>query len=345
MVVIGIDPHKSSHTAAAVDERSALLAQSRFVASKDTVHQLRQWAKVWPDRVWAVEGAYGLGLRLAQQLVAAGEPVVDVPAKLAARVRVLQSGHGRKTDGIDAMSVATAAVHTRRPRPVGAEDFSMLLRLLADRRDELNSERRRTMNRLHRLLRDLLLGGAPRDVSTGTVAALLSKIRPVALVDRERKAMARQLVADLQRIDRALAANRARCAEAVTASGTSLTQIPGISGVLAAKIIGHSRDVSRFPTAAHYASYTGTAPIEASSGDIKRHRLSRNGNRSLNFALHLVARTQLNHQSLGRTYYERKLAEHKTPNEAFRSLKLQLAKDVYRQLCLDHHLRLAPALT
>ena len=336
MVVIGIDPHKGSHTAASLGEDAAVLGELRIPANRGMLPRLFRWAAAWPDRTWAVEGASGLGLLLAQELVAAGEAVTDVPATLAARARMLHTGHGRKTDTLDAISVATVALHNHALRRVTLEDHAAVLRLLSDRRDELTQERRRTVNRLHRTLRDLMAGGAPVDLSASDAAKLLSAMRPVTAVARERKRQARELVSDLRRIDGSLGRNRKRCAEAVAASGTKLTLIPGISDVLAAKILGHTGDITRFASAAHYASYTGTAPIEASSGDVRRHRLCRAGNRSLNNALHLAARVQVMHPGLGRDHYRRKLAEHKTPREALRSLKRQLAKVVYQHLRADH---------
>jgi transposase len=161
VVTIGIDPHKASHTAVALDPEGVTLGQLRVVADKSMLGRLCRWAAGWPQRVWAIEGAGGLGRLLAQQLVAAGETVIDVPSALAARARVLQSGHGRKTDGIDARNVAAVAQHRSDLQPVRADDHIAVLRLLSDRRDELTAERRRTINRLHRLLRDLRPGGAP----------------------------------------------------------------------------------------------------------------------------------------------------------------------------------------
>ena len=343
MITIGIDPHKSSHTAVALDQTGAALGELRVPADNSTLATLSAWSARWPQRRWAIEGAGGLGRLLARQLVAAGESVVDVPSTLAARARVLQRGHGRKSDGIDARSVAIVAQNRNDLPPVRSDDHSAVLRLLSDRRDELTAERRRTVNRLHRLLRELHPGGAPRALSADRASRLLATIRPIGAVDVERKAMARQLVTDLRRIDRALIDNRRRCAQAVTASGTTLTEIFGISEVLAAKILGHSGDISRFANADHYASYTGTAPIEVSSGEQRRHRLSRAGNRSLNHALHLAARVQTRHPGPGRTHYLRKQAEHKTPAEALRSLKRQLAKVVYRHLHDDQLLQISPA--
>jgi transposase len=267
--------------------------------------------------------------------------VFDVPATLAARVRLLAQGHGRKTDGIDAASVARVAQGRSVLHRVGPEDHSVVLRLLSDRRDELIGERRRVVNRLHRLLRDLRPGGAPTELSAGRASQLLGRIRPAAVADHERKTMARTLVADLRRIDRALIENRARCATAVAASDTTLTAIFGISDVVAAKILGHVGDIGRFGSSDRFASCSGTAPIEVSSGEVTRHRLSRSGNRSLNNALHVAARVQVMHPGSGQDHYRRKLAEHKSTREALRSLKRQLAKVVYRHLVADRAHRMA----
>ncbi len=343
MITIGVDPHKSSHTAVALDEAGQVHGELRVPADQATHRRLLEWAEHWPERTWAIEGAHGLGHLLAQQLLTTGEVVVDVPATLASRARQLDRGHGRKTDGIDARTVALVA--QRRPdlRRVAPEDHAGVLRLLSDRRDELAAERRRVVNRLHRLLRDLRSGGAPTELSAKIAAGLLGRIRPLGTVAVERKAMARQLVADLRRLDRALAENRCRCAAAVAASGTSLTSVFGISDVLAAKILGHTGDVRRFASADRFASYTGTAPVEVSSGELTRHRLARGGNRSLNNALHLAGRVQVMHPGPGRDHYARKLAEHKSSTEAMRSLKRQLAKIVYRRMVADRDRRLEPA--
>ena len=153
-VIIGIDPHKSSHTATAIKPDLVEVGTIRVRASRTTVDQLLKWATGWTERRWAIEGARGLGQLLAQQLVAAGELVVDVPATLSSRVRSLDTGHGRKTDRIDAGAVAVVAAQRPDLPPVTADDHTRVLRLLADRRDELVAERRRTINRLHRALSD-----------------------------------------------------------------------------------------------------------------------------------------------------------------------------------------------
>jgi transposase len=201
MIIIGIDPHKSSLTAVAVDLAGHELGQIRLPVSKDLAEQLLGWAQAWPDRQWAVEGATGLGRGVAQLLASASQRVLDVAAKLAARARLLGSGSARKTDVTDAASVAAVAQRNQRLRMVQAEDHTVILRLLSDHRDHLVAERTRTLNRLHVLLRDLHPGGAKRDLSTIQAAALLRLIRPLTPVDKQRKVLARDLLADLRRLD------------------------------------------------------------------------------------------------------------------------------------------------
>jgi transposase len=343
VITIGIDPHKTSVTAAALDRDGETVGHRRVACTAKTGDQLITWADAWRDRRWAVEGASGLGHGVAQQLIAAGEQVVDVPAKLAARARLLDSGSSRKSDPVDAVSVASVALHASKLRTVEREDKAIVLRLLSDRRDDLVSERTRTLNRLHVLLRDLGPGGARRDLSSLEASRFLSAIRPLTPADTERKRIARALLEDLRRADRQLKAISTTIQEAVAASNSSLTEVFGIGPVLAAKIAGHAGDITRFASKAHFASYSGTAPIEASSGDLRRHRLNRRGNRQLNTALHTAAICQIRSPGPGQDHYRRKLAELKSPREAQRSLKRQLSNVVYRHL-LDDHKRRQPTL-
>ena len=339
MVTIGIDPHKRSLTAAALDPHSQLLGQLRLPASAQTGRQLLAWAATWPQRCWAVEGASGLGRPIAQLLVAAGEPVVDVPAKLAARARLLSTSSARKTDLADACSVATAALHHRRLRSVALEDQTVVLRLRSDRRDDLVAERTRILSRLHVLLAELHPGGATRQLTAARAAALLRRTHPITPVDLERKRIARQLLADVRRLDRQVKTAGQAIRTAVGDHGTTLTQVYGVGPVLAAKLVGHAGDITRFPDRDHFASYTGTAPIEASSGDVRRHRLNRGGNRQLNCALHLVAVCQIRDPSPGQAYYRRKLDQAKTPEEARRSLKRHLSNVIHAHLVADYRRR------
>jgi len=340
MIVIGIDPHKASVTAAALGPTSEALGHRRLASTAKSAAQLISWAEPWPERLWAVEGAAGLGHGVAQQLVALGEQVVDVPAKLAARARLLGSGSARKTDLTDAVSVASVALHNPKLSAVTAEDHAVVLRLLSDRRDDVVAQRTRTMNRLHVLMRDLEPGGAPRQLSTTAAAAFLVAVRPLTPADQQRKSIARDLLDDLRRADRQLKAMAKIITTEVAGSGTTLPEIHGIGAILAAKIVGHAGTVTRFESKSHFGSYTGTAPVEASSGDVRRHRLNRAGNRQLNTALHTVAIVQARDGGAGRDHYDRKISERKTPKEAQRSLKRQLSNVVYRHLVDDHRRRL-----
>jgi transposase len=335
MQIIGIDPHKGSHTAVALSGDATLTKTVRVVSSRRQVDRLLTFASSWPDRVWALEGASGVGRLLAQQLVARGERVLDVPPSLSTRVRVLSGHSGRKTDTHDATAVALAAVHNPALAAVAPEDHTRGLRLLSERRHQLAAARTQAVSRLHGLLAELVEGGAPQRLSATTAAAILRRVHPVTEVDGIRKELARDLLDDLKRLDTKLANNKARISEAVEASNTTLTAIQGIGAITAARILGHSGVIARFPNRAHYASYAGAAPIEASSGKVERHRLSRRGNRQLNSALHGVAITQIRHPGAGRDYYAKKIAEGKTSGEARRALKRHLADLVYATLVSD----------
>ncbi|WP_338145693.1 IS110 family transposase [Streptomyces scabichelini] len=274
MILIGVDPHKSSHTAVAVDPAGHLVAQRRFVVNAGTFRQLMRWCEQWPERRFAVEGARGLGRTLAQQLAAAGDNVVDVPSTLSARARLLTTGGDRKTDAKDAFHVAQVALFRHDLRPVEPEDQTTILRLLTERHDDLVHERTRVLNRLHAVLRDLLPGGAPTGLSADKAAVAMKAIRAVTATDACRRDIARNLLADLRRLDRQVKDNEAEMRDALAVTRTGLTTLPGLGTVLAAKVIGHVGDVSRFPTEHHFARYTGSAPLDASSGNNVRHRLN-----------------------------------------------------------------------
>jgi len=335
MVLIGIDPHKATHTAVAVDKEETALGELTVKADRHQVERLLKWAIDFPERRWAIESANGLGFLLAQQLVAAGEHVVDVPPTLAARVRVLGSGKTQKNDPNDALSTAIAALRAKRLRTVVAEDHSAVLRLLADHHHDLGSLRTQAVCRLHALVRCLLPGGTGLRLSATRAAAVLRSVRPTNVVDAESKRMALGFVADIRRLDAEIAASKARIVTAVAASGTSVTELYGVGPVVAAFLIGHSGDMARFADRDHFASYNATAPIEASSGPRVRHRLNPRGNRRLNHAIHVMAICQIRHPGEGRKYFDRKVAEGKTTKEALRALKRQISNAVYRQLVID----------
>ena len=291
-VMIGIDPHKGSHTAVALDADEKKLGQLRVKATPKQLDQLLRWAASWPDRTWAVEGARGLGRLLAQQLLAAGEHVVDVQPKLAARVRRLNTGQVNKNDPNDARSVAVAALRTHTAPDVEAEDDTAVLRLWSRRYRDLGSLRTQLVCRLHAVLCDLVPGGFAREISAAQAIQVLAEITAHGPVATARLEFAHDLVADLQRLDQQRREVKRRLTRAVAASKTTLTDLYGVGPIIAAAVLGYVGDIRRFPTRDHFAAYNGTAPIEASSGNRHIHRLSRRGNRQLNHAVHMAAVTQ-----------------------------------------------------
>jgi transposase len=283
-----------------------------------------------------MENARGLGRHLAGRLAATGEAVVDVPPKLSARVRVLSRGNARKNDGLDALATALAASRNERLAAMDPDADSEVLRLLSERREDLVAERTRALNRLHGLLRDLLPGGVAGKLSAERAARILRGMRSQGCAsDGLRRRLASEILRDVRTLDRKIADLNGRIEAEVEASGTTLTQIFGVGPILAATILGTVGDVGRFPTKAHFASYAGTAPVEASSGVVVRHRLSLAGNRKLNYALHMVATSQARSDAPGGAYYRKKLAEGKSCKEALRCLKRRVSDAVYKSLVAD----------
>jgi len=335
-VLIGVDPHKASVAVAAVDEVGEFLERATFPQNCAGLRSLERWAKRFPEHRWAVENTGGLGRHLVGRLAAAGESVVDVPPKLSARVRVLSTGNARKNDELDALATALAASRNERLAAVDPEAASEVLRLLSERREDLVAERTRALNRLHGLLRDLVPGGVAGTLSAHRAARILRGIRPKGASARLRRQLASEVLRDIRTLDRKIADLNGRIEAEVEAFGTTLTEIFGVGPILAAKIIGTVGNVARFPTKAHYfASYSGTAPVEASSGEVVRHRLSLAGNRKLNNALHMVAICQARSDARGGAYYRKKIAEGKSRKEALRCLKRRISDAVFKSLMAD----------
>jgi transposase len=335
-VIIGIDPHKASHAACAIDNNEHELAQLSVRAGQRQLEQLLGWAQPLGERTWAIESAGGLGYLLAQQLVGAGECVVDVPATLSSRVRLLGTGRSNKNDPNDARAVAIAALRAPSLAAVRREDHVTVLRLLAKAHLDTGRARNRACCRLHVFVRELIAGGIRKEVVVSQAETLLAAVEPAGAAQRQRLELAHELLDEIRAFDMKLKASKQRIAGAVVASGTTLTDLYGVRPIVAAIAIGYSGEVRRFPTAGHYASYNGTAPIELSSAGRTVHRLSRRGNRTLNHAIHMIAVTQIrNLDSEGRAYYDAKLAAGKTKREAMRALKRRISDRVYRHLVAD----------
>jgi transposase len=218
---------------------------------------------------------------------------------------------------------------------VAADDATVALRLLVDRRDGLGQARTDLVNRIHRLLLELVPGGAKKFLSAAQGRELLNTIRPRDLVGRTRRRLASELITELAQVDKKIRTANKEVTEPVEATGSSLQELTGIGPSGAVRLIGDIGNVGRFASRGDFASWNGTSPIEASSGDQKRHRLSRAGNRRINRVLHIMAVVQLRRDTEGRAYYRRKLAAGKTPMEAMRCLKRRLSDVVYRQMVHD----------
>ena len=334
-VVIGMDPHKRSVTIEVMTAEERVVGGGRFATDVAGFKAMSEYVQRWPDRVWAIEGCNGIGRHVAMRLLAAGEEVVDVPPKLSARARVFSTGQGRKTDATDAHSVALVGTRMTGLRPVVADDQLAVLRMLVDRRRALGEEHTRKVSQLHALLLELVPGGAKKDLSAAQAKALLARVRPRDTVGKTRRRLAAELVKDLEQ-------NYARRKDAdkelralVAATGTGLLDLHGIGPSGAARLLVEVGDITRFPDRNHFASWTGTAPIDASSGDRVRHRLSRGGNRQVNRVLHTMATVQLRNPTEGRAYYDRKKAGGKSSNEALRCLKRRLSDALYRVMVDD----------
>jgi transposase len=334
-VVIGMDPHKRSATIEVMAGDETVLGGGRYATDVAGYRAMLTAAKQWPDRRWAIEGCQGIGRHIASRLLADGERVVDVPPKLSARARVFSTGQGRKTDATDAHSVALVATRMAGLRLVVDDEPLAVLRILADRRRSLGEDHTRMISQLHRLLLELIPGGAPVSLSAAQAKALLAKVRPRDAAGKTRRRVAAELVSDLERIYQRKKAADKELRDLLAATGTTLTQLTGIGPSGAARLLVDAGDITRFPSRAHFASWNGTAPIDASSGDQVRHRLSRAGNRQINRALHIMAVVQLRNPTEGRAYYDRKVAAGKTPMEAMRCLKRRLSDIVYHQMTID----------
>jgi transposase len=335
-VMIGVDPHKGSHTAVAIGAAEEPLGKLRVRASAGQAQRLVAWAAAWPERTWAVEGAGGLGHLLAQQLVAAGERVLDVPPKLGARVRLLATGQSNKNDPNDALSVAVAALRSRTRRQVSADDYAAVLRVWSRRHRDLGRAKNQVACRLHAVLCELVPGGVPEEITAAQATRILCSAKPAGAAGQARCELAAELLDDMRQMDTRIRESKKKLAVAVRASGTTVTEIFGVGPVIAATVIGDAGDVARFASRDHFAAYNGTAPIEVSSGNRKIHRLSLRGNRRINHALHMAAITQIRHaHSDGRVYYDKKVAEGKTHKEALRCLKRRISDAVYARLQAD----------
>ncbi|MFN8194714.1 MAG: IS110 family transposase [Nocardioidaceae bacterium] len=334
-VVVGMDPHKRSATIEVMTADEAVLGSGRFSTDVAGFWAMLDYTRRWPQRVWAIVGCNGIGKHVAVRLVGQGEDVVDVPPKLSARMRVYSAGQGRKTDATDAHSVALVGTRIAGLRAVVNNEQLAVLRVLVDRRRSLGEDHTRMVSQLHQLLLELIPGGAKRDLSAAQAKVLLAKVRPRDAAGKARRRVAAELVADLERVYARSKVADKELKTLVAATDTTLMDLPGIGPSGAARLLVEVGDITRFPDRDHFASWNGTAPLDASSGDQVRHRLSRKGNRQINQVLHIMATVQLRNPTEGRAYFDRRKTEGKTSMEAMRALKRRLSNIVYQRMLDD----------
>jgi transposase len=354
VIVVGIDPHKSTHTAVAVERGSGELVAERTVAARERgFGELVGWARTLEqERVFALEDCRHVSARLERFLLARGERVVRVPPKLMAGARRSSRQRG-KSDRIDALAVAQAYLREPGLPAARLEPEEREIRLLADHREDLVGERTRVQNRLRWHLHDL-------DPSLRIPAGALDRCCWLDRLERwlgEQPAQAqvrisRELVVRSRELTRTINELERELAALLEEDAQELLALVGCGSLTAAKLLGEVAGVDRFPGESQLASHTGTAPLEASTGQQRRHRLNRSGNRQLNCALHRIALTQARIHPPARAYLERKQAEGKTRREALRCLKRHLARTVFNALQQRHQRKTqtptpepAPALT
>jgi transposase len=339
MIVIGIDSHKRSHTAVAVDGTGRKLAEKTLPATSAGHLELVRWAGRFPDRSWALEDCRHLSRRLSTDLLVAGEAVVRVPPKLMAGARRSSREPG-KSDPIDALAVARAAL--REDLPAASLDGpDREVRLLVDHREDLVAERTRAQNRLRWHLHELDPGSEPVARGLDRTVVLAALERDLAAAPGTVGRIARELVGRIRVLTATINDLEREIAHLVADLAPSLLALTGCGPLTAAKLVGETAGVGRFRSKAAFARHNGSAPLPVWSGNTERHRLSRTGNRQLNVALHRIAITQLQREGPGRMYLDHRRAQGDTKTEAIRALRRRISDEVFRRMRHDDAARAA----
>lgn len=338
MVVVGSDVHKRTHTFVVADERGRKLAEVTVKADPKGHDKAICWVRErfgTEEVLWAIEDCRHLSARLELDLLDAGEQVVRVPPKLMAEQRRTARTRG-KSDPIDALAVARAAL--REPDlPVATHDeASRELKLLVDRREDLVAERVRMINRLRWHLHRLAPGDAgadpaPKSLNRAKTRSQLAEwLADKTGIDAR---LARDVLADIDRLCPIINELEREISGLVRDQAPELLALPGCGELTAAKILGETAGINRFATDSKYAMHAGVAPIPVWSGRTQgRVRVNKSGNRQLNAALHRIAVTQIRLGGLGRAYYDKRLTAGDSTTEALRALKRRLARVVFNTL-------------
>lgn len=332
MVVVGIDPHKHSHTAVAVDHNGRRLGQITVANTAPDLVRLLEWAQQFtgPCR-WAVEDCRHVAGALLRTLVAAGQAVVPVPPKLMAQARSSARTRG-KSDPIDALAVARAALREPDLPQAHLDQEALEIKLLLDHREDLVAECTRTINRLHWHLHDLGIT-VPQGRTLNRITTLTDLRGQVeGRAGTVRAEIAGELIDRTVELTRRINQLRRRIEKLMEATAPQLLQVPGCAGLTAAKILAETAGVVRFRSSAAFAMHAGTAPIPVWTGNRTRFRLNRGGNRQLNAALHRIAVTQLRIHPPAQALVHKRISQGDTKTEALRVLRRHLADIVYHRL-------------
>jgi transposase len=334
VIVIGIDPHKKTHTAVAVDKLAGEVRAEKTVEARERGHgELLVWARsLDQELLWALEDCRHVSGSLERFLLARGERVVRVPPRLMGEARRGGRSLG-KSDSIDALAVARAALREPDLPAAALAGSERDIRLLLDHREDLVRERSAIQSRLRWHLHDLdpefelPQGALDRLCWLDRTANRLRRADQTAQVR-----IARELVVRIRQLTRRANELERELETLVAEQAAPLLRLPGCATLTAAKIVAEVAGIRRFSSEAQLAKHAGSAPLDASSGKQLRHRLNRSGNRQLNCALHRIAVTQKRVHPPAIAYLERKQAEGKSAREGLRCLKRQLVRVVFRTL-------------
>jgi transposase len=334
-VVIGVDSHKSSLAVGVIDELGRVLATREFSNDERGHSSLLGWIdQHGMKRTIGIEGSGSYGAGLTRRLIERNECVFEVPTSLSHRERKKRPARG-KSDAEDAIAIARVVARGEGLASPSRNDLLGDLKLLSDHRDQLVRARTQLINRTHR---DLVVtrpgyeGRIPKLTSKKKLAEARRLLRGD---DSVRAHLIRERIGEITRLIDKIAATEKQIALKVIESNTTLTQLCGVGFIVAAKILGEVGDPSRIRSKGSFAMLTGTAPIQASSGQTQRHRLNRGGNRQLNYALYVMALARCRGDADTQTYVAKLREDGKTQKEVLRCLKRQLSNLVFRRLQSD----------
>lgn len=341
-LLVGVDTHAATHTFAVINAATGALTESRtFPTSPAGLRRALTWLQRHRGDysgghavLVVIDGTGSYGAVLTDHLLTAGFPVAEAP-EIPAHIRRAVG----KTDDIDAAEIARATRgltehQLRRPRQGGERS---ILRVLTTARDHMTGERTRAVNALTALLRTLDLGiDARRPLAAATIARVAAWRTPTSCTPATARLIGRgeaiRLARRIRVLDAELAANNTALNRAVTIQAPQLLELPGVGPVVAAIVLQAWSHAGRVRSEAAFAALGGVSPLPASSGNTRRHRLNRGGDRQLNRALYTTATNRLRHDPRTREYFARRIAEGRTRREIIRSLKRYISRELFRTM-------------